>query len=60
MNCWVSLALGSRPEGKLGPLRWLSMLIGLVGSYRKHETVDVSYRLAGKAHLASDLDVIPD
>ena len=53
----------SRPiikEGRLGPLRWLSMLIGLVGSYRKDETVDVSYRLAGKAHLASDVDVIPD
>jgi hypothetical protein len=47
-------------EGKLGTLRWLSMLIGLVGSYRKHETVDVSYWLVGKAHLASDVDVIPD
>jgi hypothetical protein len=45
-------------EGKLGGLRWLSIGLGLVGSYRKHETVDVEYRLAGKAHLASDLEVV--
>ena len=53
----------SRPivkEGKLGKLRWLSMLIGLVGSYRKHETVDVSYRRGGAIQHATDLEVIPD
>jgi len=44
-------------EGKLGGLRWLSMYIGLFGSYRKNETVDVSYRIDGKTHLASDLEV---
>lgn len=44
-------------EGKLGGFRWLSMYIGLFGSYRKHETVDVEYRIAGKTHLASDLQV---
>ena len=44
-------------EGKLGGFRWLSMYIGLFGSYRKHETVDVEYRLEGKTHLASDLEV---
>lgn len=47
-------------EGKLGGLRWLSMSIGLFGSYRKHETVDVEYRLGPKTHLASDLEVLPD
>ena len=47
-------------EGRLGTLRWLSMLIGLVGSYRKHETVDVSYRRGGSIQLASDVEVIPD
>jgi hypothetical protein len=51
----------SRPivkEGKLGAVRWLSMLIGLVGSYRKHETVDIEYRLGGKVKLATDMDVV--
>jgi hypothetical protein len=50
----------SRPivkEGKLGAIRWLSMLIGVVGSYRKHETVDVEYRAGGQVKLASDLEI---
>jgi hypothetical protein len=46
-------------EGKLGAMRWLSMLIGLVGSYRKHETVDVEYRLRGAVKLASDVEILP-
>ncbi len=47
-------------EGKLGGLRWLSMYIGLFGSYRKHEVVDVEYRIDGKPHLASDLPVVEE
>lgn len=47
-------------EGKLGGLRWLSMYMGLFGSYRKNETVDISYKLGGTTHHASDLEVIPD
>jgi hypothetical protein len=51
----------SRPivkEGKLGAIRWLSMLIGVVGSYRKHETVDVEYRAGGEVKLASDVEIL--
>jgi hypothetical protein len=51
----------SRPivkEGKLGAIRWLSMLIGVVGSYRKHETVDVEYRVGGQVKLASDVEIL--
>jgi hypothetical protein len=44
-------------EGKLGAIRWLSMLIGVVGSYRKHETVDVEYRAGGQVKLASDVEI---
>jgi hypothetical protein len=45
-------------EGKLGAIRWLSMLIGVVGSYRKHETVDVEYRAGGQVKLASDVEIL--
>jgi hypothetical protein len=44
-------------EGKLGAIRWLSMLIGVVGSYRKHETVDVEYRAGSQVKLASDIEI---
>ena len=44
-------------EGRVGGLRGLAMYIGLFGSYRRHETIDVEYTLDGKVHLASDLPV---
>jgi hypothetical protein len=47
-------------EEKLGFLRWASLWIGLVGTYRKNETVDVEYRLGGKTKLASDVEILPD
>ena len=47
-------------EGKVGGLRWLAMLLGLFGTYRKHETVDVEYRLGGQVKLASDIEIRPD
>jgi hypothetical protein len=40
-------------EGRLGPIRWLSMLLGIAGTYRKHETVDVVYELAGRRTVAT-------
>jgi hypothetical protein len=46
-------------EGKVSGLRWLAMLLGLFGTYRKHETVDVEYRLGGKVKLASDVEILP-
>ena len=47
---------------KVGVGRWAAMYLGLFGTYRKHETIDVEYRLESdaKAHLASDLAVLPD
>jgi hypothetical protein len=47
-------------EGKLSGWRWLSMYIGLFGSYRKNETVDVSYSLGGKVHHVTDIEVTAD
>ena len=40
-------------EGRLGPIRWLSMLLGIAGTYRKHETVDVIYEAGGRRTVAS-------
>ena len=51
----------SRPivKERVGGLRWLAMLLGLFGTYRKHETVDVEYRLGGQVKLASDVEILP-
>jgi hypothetical protein len=35
-------------EGRLGPIRWLSMLLGIAGTYRTHELVDVIYDSGGR------------
>lgn len=47
-------------EGKVGGMRWAAMYIGLFGSYKKNETVDLEYRLDGKVHLANDVEIVPD
>ena len=52
----------SRPiikEEKLSGIRWLSMVIGVVGTYRKHETVDIEFRRSGATKLASDVQILP-
>jgi hypothetical protein len=40
-------------EGRLGPIRWLSMFLGIAGTYRKHENVDVVYEVGGRRTVAS-------
>jgi hypothetical protein len=52
----------SRPivKEQVGGMRWLAMLLGLFGTYRKHETVDVEYRSGGQVKLASDVRILPD
>ena len=47
-------------EGKLGFWRWLSMLLGIAGTYRKHETVDVIYTQAGRRVVSSGLPFVSD
>jgi len=47
-------------EGKVGGIRWLAMLLGLFGTYRKHEVIDVEYRARGKVQLAHDVEVLSD
>ena len=46
-------------EGRLGPIRWLSIFLGIAGTYRKHDSVDVVYESAGQRRVASALPIIP-
>jgi hypothetical protein len=47
-------------EGKLGFWRWAGMWLGVVGTYRKHETVDVAYELDGRHHVETGLRLAGD
>lgn len=51
----------SRPivKEKIGTSRWLAMYLGLWGTYRKNETVDLQFSRAGKVELRSDLPIVP-
>jgi hypothetical protein len=51
----------SRPivKEKVGAGRWLAMYLGLFGTYRKNETIDLQFKRDGKVELLSDLAVIP-
>jgi len=44
---------------KVGTSRWLAMYLGLWGTYRKNETIDLQFTKGGKIELRSDLPVIP-
>jgi len=44
---------------KVGGGRWLAMYLGLFGTYRKNEVVDLEFHRDGKPHLVADLPVIP-
>jgi len=44
---------------KVGTGRWLAMYLGIFGTYRKNETIDVQFSKGGKVELRSDLPVIP-
>lgn len=46
---------GLATEGRLGPIRWLSMFLGIAGTYRQHDTVDVIYEAGGRRAVASGL-----
>jgi hypothetical protein len=42
-------------EGRLGFWRWLSMWLGIAGTYRRHETVDVVYESGGRRGVVTGL-----
>jgi hypothetical protein len=42
-------------EGRLGAMRWASMFLGVAGTYRKHDSVDVVYERDGRKTVATGL-----
>jgi hypothetical protein len=42
---------------KVGTGRWLAMYLGLFGTYRKNETIDLQFSRDGRTELRSDLPV---
>jgi hypothetical protein len=44
---------------EMGTSRWLAMYLGLWGTYRKDEKVDLQFQRDGKTELVADLPVVP-
>jgi hypothetical protein len=48
-----------KSEGKLSAWRWLSMWVGVAGTYRQNDSVDVVYQQNGKRAVATKLPLEP-
>ena len=48
-----------KEEGKLGLLRWTSIALGIAGSYKQNDSVDVAYERDGRKVVAAKLPVEP-
>jgi hypothetical protein len=48
-----------RTEGKLGFVRWAAIMIGVVGTYRQNDSVDVAYTRRGQKVVATKLPLEP-
>ena len=46
-------------EGRLGFWRWTSIFLGLVGTYRKNDVVDVHWTVDGKTQVVTGLPFEP-
>jgi hypothetical protein len=51
---------GLAKEGKLGFWRWTSLFLGIAGTYRQNDSVDVVYELDGRRLVATGLPIIRD
>ncbi len=47
-------------EGKLGFWRWTSLFLGIAGTYRQNDSVDVVHEMGGRRVVATGLPIIPD
>lgn len=48
-----------KTEGSLGFWRWLSLWVGIAGTYRQNDSVDVAYQRNGKPVVATKLPLEP-
>ena len=48
-----------KTEGKLGFWRWTSIFVGIAGTYRQNDSVDVVYTRGGRRVVAAKLPVEP-
>lgn len=46
-------------EGRLGFWRWLSIFLGIAGTYRQNDTVDVIYQAGDRRAVESGLPIEP-
>ena len=44
-----------RTEGRLGFWRWTSILVGMAGTYRQNDSVDLAYTVGGRKVVATKL-----
>ena len=49
---------GLAKEGRLGFWRWLSLFLGIAGTYRQNDSVDVVYESGGRRLVATGLPII--
>ncbi len=47
-------------EGRLGFWRWLSIILGIAGTYRQNDSVDVVYERGGRRMVAPGLPLVND
>jgi hypothetical protein len=47
-------------EGKLGFWRWLSIILGIAGTYRQNDSVDIVYERGGRRVVAPWLPLVGD
>jgi hypothetical protein len=45
-------------EGRLGFWRWLSLFLGVAGTYRQNDSVDVIYDAGGRRVVANGLPLV--
>ena len=47
-------------EGRLGFWRWLSLFLGVAGTYWQNDSVDVVYQADGRRIVATGLPLVPE
>jgi hypothetical protein len=47
-------------EGRLGIVRWLSIVLGIAGTYRQNDSVDVVYERDGRRVVATGLELVSE